>query len=426
MNVDLRPNPVLFDEALAIRVTGVARDTTVTLRARTVDDLGASWSSWAAFRSTRGGVVDCSTQAPLAGTYSGVDPTGLLWSMSSAAIEPSPYAKTTASVSSLTLSVEAGGQEAVASIDRRVLAPGVTRIPLRSQGLVGTFFRPASEEAAPAVIVLGGSEGGLSEARAALLASRGYAALALAYFRADTLPSTLSEIPLEYFGIALEWLRGQPGVNPRQVVALGASRGAELALLLGSIFPEISVVVGVAPSAVVFGSVTPSGTPEGPSWTMGGRPLPFLPQVSKAVEDSDSPEPIALAPSFQAALADQERVVRSAIAVERIRGPVLLLSGTDDQVWPSSVMAEMIVERLGTHHHPYSVHHFRAVGAGHLLRFPYLPTTVQHSRHAVSGKLFRYGGTPEINARAETAAWTEILTFLSRATSKSQRRLTTS
>jgi hypothetical protein len=49
------------------------------------------------------------------------------------------------------------------------------------------------------VILLGGSDGGVMEGSAAVLASRGYAALALAYFGAPPLPPELIEVPLEYF-----------------------------------------------------------------------------------------------------------------------------------------------------------------------------------------------------------------------------------
>jgi dienelactone hydrolase len=58
--------------------------------------------------------------------------------------------------------------------------------------LVGMFFQPAGSGARPAVLVLGGSEGGLPTATAALIASYGYAALALAYFGLPTLPPVLN------------------------------------------------------------------------------------------------------------------------------------------------------------------------------------------------------------------------------------------
>ncbi|MEO0900275.1 MAG: acyl-CoA thioester hydrolase/BAAT C-terminal domain-containing protein, partial [Bacteroidota bacterium] len=34
------------------------------------------------------------------------------------------------------------------------------------------------------------------------------------------------------------------------------------------------------------------------------------------------------------------------IPVEKIAGPILLLSGRDDQVWPSATMSDMMEERL--------------------------------------------------------------------------------
>src|SRR5699024_11289262 len=50
----------------------------------------------------------------------------------------------------------------------------------------------------PTIVVLGGSEGGLSESSAALLASHGFNTFALAYFGIEDLPKELVNIPLDY------------------------------------------------------------------------------------------------------------------------------------------------------------------------------------------------------------------------------------
>ena len=86
----------------------------------------------------------------------------------------------------------------------------------------------------PAIVWLGGSEGGLREGTAALLASHGYATLALAYFGVDPLPPELIEIPLEYCKEGIDWLKAQPSVDAQHIAVLGGSKGAELALLLAA------------------------------------------------------------------------------------------------------------------------------------------------------------------------------------------------
>ena len=56
----------------------------------------------------------------------------------------------------------------------------------------------------PGVIDLFGTAGGLNEYRAALLASRGLAALALAYFGYDDLPAGIT-LDLDYFDVSHEY-----------------------------------------------------------------------------------------------------------------------------------------------------------------------------------------------------------------------------
>lgn len=113
----------------------------------------------------------------------------------------------------------------------------VTR-PIREDGLAGLLHTPAGPGPHPGVLLLGGSEGGVPDnGVAGLLASRGFAKLALAYFGADGLPGELVRIPLEYFGHAITWLSARPDVADGRVGVIGASRGGELALWLGATFP---------------------------------------------------------------------------------------------------------------------------------------------------------------------------------------------
>ena len=78
-------------------------------------------------------------------------------------------------------------------------------------GFYGDFFVPPPVPAGkryPAVLIIGGSQGGLSSViLAAALASHGYPALAIAYFDAPGLPASLQ-------------LVGPPG-SEEQLLALG-------------------------------------------------------------------------------------------------------------------------------------------------------------------------------------------------------------
>lgn len=64
------------------------------------------------------------------------------------------------------------------------------------------------------MIDLFGGAGGLIEFRAGLLASRGFAVLALAFFAYDDLPRTLTQLDLEYFEEAAQLLLRHPKVSP--------------------------------------------------------------------------------------------------------------------------------------------------------------------------------------------------------------------
>lgn len=122
--------------------------------------------------------------------------------------------------------------------------------------------------------------------------------------------------------------------------------------------------------------------------------------------------PLALAPGFLRSLEDREAEERAAIPVERINGPVLLISGREDAMWPSTLMAERVVERLAAHDHPHRFEHLAYPGAGHVIFLPYLPTTTTSAIHPVEGRLYAYGGNPRDTARASADSWPRVVTFL--------------
>ena len=101
--------------------------------------------------------------------------------------------------------------------------------------------------------------------------------------------------------------------------------------------------------------------------------------------------------------------------VEKIRGPVMCLSATDDGSWPSSLYSRMVTRRLAETEHPWPVQHLDFEGGGHSIVFPYVPTTQLVYAHPVSGRLSTTGGTPAANAHADEASWAGVCHFLQQA-----------
>ena len=395
---ELRQETVLMDEPIPIAVSGLVPGREVLVRLRGWGD-SPQWSSSATFAADQQGIADLTRMAPLRGDYEGVDPMGLFWSARRDASAqgatpgpPAPEARVpTAEAWQLTAVVD-GAVVATTTVWRRAVAADVTMTVVHERGLAGVFYQPPGEGRRPAVIVLSGSGGGVPPAASypGGLASRGYAVLALAYFGVEGLPRSLHNIPLEYFGTALDWLSAQPSVDRERIGVLGVSRGGELALLLGSVFPQLRTVVAYVPSNVVWGGCCDSR--DEASWTLGGHPLAW----------------ITPARSY-----DRLAMERAAIRVERIRGAVLLISGRQDQVWHSTEMADRVMARLRRNQFAFPYEHLAYSDAGHGVGRPYVSTmNIGHTIHPLTGRVMSLGGTPAGTAKAREDSWRHTLTFL--------------
>ncbi len=424
------PYAATIDVTRRIGLRGFAPGERVALTATLRQNDASTWRSEAVFVADAGGLVDVATAAPLAGTYAGASPMGLVWSMRQTG-EPvaqgTPFDQTAVQTVRLAAVAESGTAEG--SFEQHFVAAGVEVVPVRESGMVATLFAPSGGGSHPLVVMLSGSGGGLMEARAALFAAHGYAALALGYFGAAGLPPTISETRLEYFESALRWARRTLAPAGGFIAVAGVSRGGELALLLGATMPdEIDAVIAYVPSSVTNGVLNagrPGESRHAPSWSWRGRNLPVLaadnPRADWALFD-DAPAPKRQTPAFLAALQDAQAVARSSIAVERIKGPVMLISGRDDGLWPSARFAELVEERLAAAKHPYAVAHLCYGDAGHAIGYPHVPTTVLARAHPVSGVELAYGGTAEGNARAGAKSWPAVLEFLDAARQSVRRR----
>ena len=229
------------------------------------------------------------------------------------------------------------------------------------------YFPPTHGAKNIALMLFGGSEGGLpTYYDTQSLTQQGYACILVGYFGTQNTPESLELIPIEYFEKVIQYFEEQADVKGKDIVAWGGSKGAELALLLGSRYPQIRGVIATVPSSVVFQGI--GGHPVS-SWSYKGASLPFVPYPDYDWSTIVNSRYVDV---YTKALEQKSAVNAAGIEVENINGPILLLSGKEDTMWPSSEMGNMMVNRLREKNFPHPFHHYAYKDAGHSLNPNYL------------------------------------------------------
>ena len=235
--------------------------------------------------------------------------------------------------------------------------------PRHGQVDVELFARDGGKR--PLIVGLGGGEGGNAWASARWTPQRerfldqGYALLALGYFGTPNSPETLDRISLDGVHAAIVEAGKDPRVDGRCVAIIGGSRGAELALLLSSHYPDIDAVVAIVPGSAVFPALTDAMTTGG--FSLHDKPLPFVPMTWGA-----TPYLLVgdLRGAFETIMQDRAAMQRAAIAVENINGPIQFVSASRDEMWPSKEMADAMMLRLKAKGFRHPVEHL-VVQGGH-------------------------------------------------------------
>jgi acetyl esterase/lipase len=296
-------------------------------------------------------------------------------------------------------------------------AADLVRVPIAAGSLVGTFFAPPDGKRHPAIVVLGGSEGGLHDEQARVLAEHGYAALALAYFGVEPLPGKLRAIPIETVSRGIDWLAARPEVDGARIGILGTSKGGELALLAASREPRIRATAAVVPSAYVWFDLAFDGTGETSSWSAGSAPVAFIPSdpvadmaVGRAFGTGGT---VSFRNTFDASFAAASPAVRdrARIPVETIAGPVLCIAGGDDREWDSPDACRIVHERRHAARRDAKDEEMVEPGAGHGLPFSGKPVPGSYPAGRATIVL---GGTPEANGRGGADARDRVIAFFNR------------
>ena len=412
-------------QAVRISVSGLLPTQPVKLQLSMHDSSGSRWLAQATYRADQHGTADTASAGAEAGSYAGIDAMGLFWSMrpESGKGQPAPLPLRNEAdglrFAPVTMQLEAfvdGERIGQQTLLRRINNADIAATPLQLQGVVGNLYHPAGALAEgrryPVVITLGGAEGGITTANmyAAWLASNGFVAVALAYYRMPGLPKDLVRVPIDPISDTLDWLQTQPFAG--RVGVMGGSWGGIVAMAAAAHDPRLQAAVSWVGSPAPFRGIRRDVPPadfravDEPALSIGGRDLPFLPYV----EQLNWNQPGDHAAALQKAM----------LPIERINGPLLLVAGGDDQLGASGEMAALAMQRLQRRSVPQPDVLLYYSDAGHLITPFYQPTTFRSD----TGPYIPVGGTAEGYARADRESGPAVLGFLRTALAEGEIQLT--
>lgn len=217
------------------------------------------------------------------------------------------------------------------------------------------------------IVGFGGGSGGNDWARHYMKEKReqlhqlGFAVLAIGYFKTggDT-PESLDRIALDAIADTVFQIANRHAqINPEQIALIGGSKGGELILNLASRDPRFKAVIALSTSHVSFPATTITANTS--SWSYRGKEVPYVPAPFRTLWPAIKGD---LYSAFSIMLEDQVAVKQAEIEVEKINGPILLLSAADDEAWPATEMSSRILERLEENNFPYAYEHLILKG-GH-------------------------------------------------------------
>jgi dienelactone hydrolase len=276
-------------------------------------------------------------------------------------------------------------------------------------GLLANYFPGKGAGPHAGILMLGGSEGGLSSGvmRMALdLQARGYGVLHVSYFAAPGQSARLERIPLETFDRGIAWLKAQPDIDPSRLAVIGGSKGAEAALIVAARHPELRAAIAGMPSSVAWQGmdwnilkhiVMP---PDG-SWSIGGHAIPYV-HYAKSFKGT-------LVEFYTDSLMQFPDNGEAVIRIEQSHAAVLLICGKKDSLWPSCLMADQVKARAEKMNGP-PVTVLSYDDAGHAVFGIPVAKTDPHYKQLAS-----LGGSADGNNAARSDSWPKVVAFLAEA-----------
>lgn len=155
--ISVKPKSCLVDDKVKIFVSGLEPEQHVTLEAKIVGEKGEVFGSHAHYIADNDGEVHVGRDSSFGGSYRGVEPMGLLWSMKPAPGQRKGLRLTKTDVTKpfeveLTcfddhISPNKTSQQPLSSVifEQWYMADGVKRVVLKDQRFQGTLFTPPGD-----------------------------------------------------------------------------------------------------------------------------------------------------------------------------------------------------------------------------------------------------------------------------------------
>ena len=217
----------------------------------------------------------------------------------------------------------------------------------KKQGVLDTKLYLGDGDNQPLFVAFGGGGGGNDWTRTYLkgkrdsLLQKGYAVLAIGYFNVNDTPKNLDRISLDAIADTILHIAQNPKINANKIALMGGSRGGELVLNLASRYDHFNAVIALSTSHVSFPAITWSANTS--SWTYKDEEVAYVPAPFKTISPAIKGD---LYTAHSMMLEDKDAVKKAEIAVEKINGPILIVSGKNDDQWPATAMSNSLIERL--------------------------------------------------------------------------------
>ncbi|XP_026169822.1 acyl-coenzyme A thioesterase 1-like [Mastacembelus armatus] len=391
----------LFDQPVQVKVEGLRSRQVVTMRARSTDETGVVFGSSATYRADGSGEIDLLRDPSLSGSYVGVEPMGLLWSMKADALHKKFQKPCALNPHVVKFSVHEEDREdrmlAEVTNERLLIGNGVSRLPVKGKNFQGVLFTPPGEGPFPAVLDLCTFA---SEKRASLLANKGFVVLTVPVYSDH--PDNVKQMHLDHFKEACGLFTTTTKYELCEVGSKGVriasqSKGGEIALSLTAFVPGVEATVWInGCSAVLLVPLYYKNQQIFP---------PLLFDTSKLIHTESGASIMKY--GFENPVAEKNK--DSLVPIEQAKGRFLFVASEDDLCLDSKVYMDQMVERL-KHHGKENFETVRYPGAGHLLEAPYGPYCTS-SFHRVLPYVVLWGGEARAHAAAEVHLWSKIQEF---------------